>query len=62
MILGDRGAGRCRCAISPRSVDPVDGTIGALKEGLCWTRAIGTGTPLGEQGGLPFYSRVNSIG
>ena len=33
MILDDCGAGRCLGAGSPRSVDRVDGTVGALKEG-----------------------------
>ena len=31
MILDDCGAGRCRVARSPRPVDRVDGTVGALK-------------------------------
>jgi hypothetical protein len=33
MILDDGGAGRCRGARNSRSVDRVDGTVGALKEG-----------------------------
>jgi hypothetical protein len=33
MILDDCGAGRCLSARSPKSVDRVDGTVGALKEG-----------------------------
>jgi hypothetical protein len=37
MILGDCGAGRCRVPRSPRPVDRVDWTVGALKECLCWT-------------------------
>jgi hypothetical protein len=32
MILGDCGAGRCRVPRSPRPVDRVDWTVGALKE------------------------------
>ena len=32
MILDDCGAGRCRGARSPGSVDRVDGRVGALKD------------------------------
>ena len=54
MILDDCGADRRRGTGSPRSVDRVDGTVGALKEGYVGRGAIGTGISLSEQGGLPF--------
>ena len=47
MILDDCGAGRCLGAGSPRSVDRVDGTVGALKEGRVLDPRVES--PLGGQ-------------
>ena len=54
MILNGCGAGRCLGAGSPRSVDPVDGTVDALKEGPVLDAGDRYRDPLSERGGLPF--------
>jgi len=61
MILDNCGAGRCLGARSSRSVDRVDETVGALKEGLCWTWSDRYPDSF-EWGRPPVYSRPNSIG
>ena len=57
MILDDCGAGRCLGAGSPRSVDPVDGTVDALKEGPVLDAGDRYRDPLSERGGLPFTAQ-----